>query len=60
MIHKHAFYTCIIPMFRIAAMKAFISAMVTGFHLWKRLFGFRPPWRFRVSIRSDAYLQVQL
>ena len=54
-----SFYTCIIPMFRIAPIKAFISAKVTGFHLWKRLLGFRPPWRFRVSIRSEAYLQVQ-
>ena len=45
-------------MFRIAAMKAFISGMVTGFHLWKRLFGFRPPWLVSVAILSEAYLHV--
>ena len=54
-----SFYTCTIPMFRIVPIKAFISAKVTGFHLWKWLLDFRAPWCFRVSIRSEAYLLVQ-
>jgi len=54
-----SYFTCIIPMFRIAAMKAFISTLVTAFHLWKRLFGHKLPWRSRVAIRSVAYLHVE-
>ena len=40
-------------------MKAFISTLVTAFHLWKRLFGRKLPWRSRVAIRSVAYLHVE-
>jgi len=46
-------------MFRIAAIKAFISTLVTAFHLWKRLFGRKLLWRSRVAIRSVAYLHVE-
>ena len=46
--------TCIIHIFRTEAMNAFISTLVTGFHLWKRLLGLRLPCRSRVSICSVA------
>ena len=48
-----------IPIFRTAAMKAFISAGVTGLHRWKRLLGLRPPWRSNAAILSEAYLHFE-
>jgi len=54
-----SYFTCVIPMFRISAMKAFISTLVTAFHLWKRLFGHKLPCCSTVAICSVAYLHVE-